>query len=212
MRRYLDVTKAQLFFAKGIILVEGITEALLVPELSKILSYSLEEHGISIVNIQSLAFSPFAKLFQDGAMSVPAALISDADPSSDIFPTNQQIDEISSTAKKLLEMESGSLKVFLASKTLEYNLALAGNAQRMAEEYQKLRSRKGSVMLEAVTSSQGLPEKAKSFWKHFDRQDKARFAQRLAESLSRKNDGFIVPPYIADAIKYVIEGLDEGTT
>ena len=65
LRKFLDVTKSQLFFANGAILVEGISEALLLPVFAKILntSYDIDKNGVEIVNINGVAFEPFARLF-----------------------------------------------------------------------------------------------------------------------------------------------------
>ena len=65
--KFLDVTKSQLFFSNGTILVEGISEALLLPVLSKRMipngKYSIEKNGIELVNIDGVAFEPFARLY-----------------------------------------------------------------------------------------------------------------------------------------------------
>lgn len=65
LQKFLDVTKSQLFFSNGTILVEGISEALLLPVLAKIvnLEYDLEQNGVEVVNIGGVAFEPFAKLY-----------------------------------------------------------------------------------------------------------------------------------------------------
>jgi len=78
INRWLDVTKSTLLFSKGIILVEGISEAMLIPSLAKIvlarhnkdltgttrmLPNSLEEAGVSIININGINFKHFMKLF-----------------------------------------------------------------------------------------------------------------------------------------------------
>ncbi|MCW4470235.1 AAA family ATPase [Flavobacterium sp. MFBS3-15] len=67
LRKFLDVTKSQLFFASGVILVEGISEALLLPILAKRLGeqYDLDKNGIEIVNINGVAFDAFARLFNN---------------------------------------------------------------------------------------------------------------------------------------------------
>lgn len=78
INRWLDVTKSTLLFSKGVILVEGICEGILVPELAKvvlqryntshsdkILPVSLEEAGISTININGINFKHFMKLFCD---------------------------------------------------------------------------------------------------------------------------------------------------
>ncbi|MBS5913486.1 AAA family ATPase [Paenibacillus macerans] len=79
INRWLDVTKSTLLFSKGIILVEGISEAMLIPTFAKIvlaqynkkaladikeiLPNSLEEAGVSTVNINGINFKHFMKLF-----------------------------------------------------------------------------------------------------------------------------------------------------
>ena len=61
--RYLDVTKSQMFFARGILFVEGISEAILIPEMAKALDRPLEKYAVELVNVDSVAFKPFVNLF-----------------------------------------------------------------------------------------------------------------------------------------------------
>ncbi|QYS88282.1 DUF2813 domain-containing protein [Flavobacterium columnare] len=83
LERFLDVTKANLFFAKGIILVEGWSEEILLPILAKRLGYDLTEKEISIVNVGSTAYLRFAKIFlrqnQEEILDIPIAIITDLD-------------------------------------------------------------------------------------------------------------------------------------
>lgn len=71
LQKFLDVTKSQLFFAKGVILVEGIAEALLLPIFSRMFGeeYSLEKRGVEIVNLNGVAFAHFGKLFNTSSDS-----------------------------------------------------------------------------------------------------------------------------------------------
>lgn len=64
LQRFLDSTKANLFFAKGIIMVEGDAENILVPVIADILGYPLEKYGISIVNVGSTAFLRYSGIMQ----------------------------------------------------------------------------------------------------------------------------------------------------
>lgn len=111
LQRFLDVTKSQLFFANGVIFVEGISEAMLLHIFSKILGIDLEKNGIEVVNIGGVAFKPFAKLFNsehmDKKIKVRAAILSDDDESDG---------EVSSRARNLDELNSENLKVFLGKK------------------------------------------------------------------------------------------------
>lgn len=83
LERFLDVTKANLFFAKGIILVEGWSEEILLPILAKKMGYDLTEKEISIVNVGSTAYLRFAKIFlrqnQEEILDIPVAIITDLD-------------------------------------------------------------------------------------------------------------------------------------
>ena len=65
LERYMDVTKSQFLFSKGVIFVEGISEALLINEFSKILSKPLNKYSIELVNINGVDFKPFIKLFKE---------------------------------------------------------------------------------------------------------------------------------------------------
>jgi Overcoming lysogenization defect protein-like, TOPRIM domain len=79
VRRFLDVTKAALFFARGVILVEGVSEQLLLPHFARIAGGSLADSGVTVINIGGVAFSHFARLFVDRALPIPCAILSDGD-------------------------------------------------------------------------------------------------------------------------------------
>lgn len=88
VQRYLDATKSALLFAKGTLLVEGITELLLVPRFAEQLGLSLEDQLVAIVACGGLTFKHFLTLFgvtaansRRGAhLSSPVACLVDADP------------------------------------------------------------------------------------------------------------------------------------
>lgn len=63
--RFLEYTKANLFFCKGVIIVEGDSENLLVPAIAEIvLGKPLHSYGVSIVNVGSKALMRYAKIFE----------------------------------------------------------------------------------------------------------------------------------------------------
>ncbi|MGA2226471.1 MAG: AAA family ATPase, partial [Syntrophobacteraceae bacterium] len=83
LQRYLDVTRSQLFFAKGVLLVEGISEALTIPLLAQRLGRSLDENAVEVVNVSGTSFGPFAQLFRgdttDVLLDIPAVILTDND-------------------------------------------------------------------------------------------------------------------------------------
>jgi putative ATP-dependent endonuclease of OLD family len=82
LERFLDVTKANLFFAKGVILVEGWAEELILPALARKVSCNLTQRGVSIVNVGSTAFLRYSRIFQrkDGdEIDIPVSVVTDLD-------------------------------------------------------------------------------------------------------------------------------------
>ena len=140
LRKFLDVTKSQLFFARGVILVEGISEALLLPVFSRIMGeeYDIERNGVEIVNINGVAFEHFAKLFnsedQERRLQNRCAVITDDD--------QDDAGDESSRALKARQLAGGCLRVELAERTFEYELFKTGdNGELLLKLFEQLRPR-----------------------------------------------------------------------
>lgn len=91
LERFLDVTKANLFFAHGVLIVEGDAEAIILPVLAKLAGRDLTEHGVSIVNVGGRGLRRFSRIFQrktrDGpTIGIPVACIADMDVMPDCAP------------------------------------------------------------------------------------------------------------------------------
>ena len=91
LERFLDVTKANLFFAHGVIIVEGDAEALLLPTLARLLGTDLTEHGVSVVNVGGTGLRRFSRIFQRSdefsqPVSIPVANLADIDVMPDCAP------------------------------------------------------------------------------------------------------------------------------
>ncbi|PWV55541.1 ATP-dependent endonuclease [Chitinophaga sp. S165] len=82
LQRFLDTTKANLFFARGVILVEGWAEELILPVLAKKIGFNLTERGVSVVNVGNTAFLRYAGIFkrrQQPEMEVKVSVVTDVD-------------------------------------------------------------------------------------------------------------------------------------
>ncbi len=92
LQRFLDVTKANLFFARGVIIVEGDAENILVPTIAGLIDRDLTESGVSIVNVGGTGFRRYARIFQrknpeeGGEIDIPVACIADTDVMPDCAP------------------------------------------------------------------------------------------------------------------------------
>ena len=154
LQRWLDITKSILLFAKGVLLVEGIAEALVIKELVKVVLKNLsdaepgkafhkdlEEYGISIINLNGIYFSHFFTLFKgyyfegnvvtpcDG-IPVKCAGLTDNDPEKDERPTPAALAQGKNYQLYLiqeLEQNSRNCRLFSNMKTFEYDLAFEGN-------------------------------------------------------------------------------------
>ena len=93
LERFLDVTKANLFFARGVAIVEGDGENILLPVLGRLIGCDFTEHGVSVVNVGGTGLRRFSRIFQrkdadsDGTIDVPVACITDLDVMPDCAPS-----------------------------------------------------------------------------------------------------------------------------
>ena len=141
--RYLDAIRSNLLFAKSVVLVEGDAEELLLPALVKaVLGLSLDELGVSLVNIRSTGFENVARLFADERIRKRCAIVTDLDKAFiDITPdaldepavarrkAAAERSQLSGLARqeRLATFSRGNvwLQVFLAPHTFEVDLAMA---------------------------------------------------------------------------------------
>lgn len=80
IQRYLDAVRTNLLFAKGVLLVEGDAEEILIPMMVKhVYGISLDELGISLINIRSTGFKNVAQLFHDDRIRRKCSIITDLD-------------------------------------------------------------------------------------------------------------------------------------
>jgi predicted ATP-dependent endonuclease of OLD family len=83
IKRFLDVTKANIFFARKIIFIEGIAEELLLATFAEKLGQSLVDNNVTVVNVNGRYFQHFLKLFDPkraGYLPCKVACITDKDP------------------------------------------------------------------------------------------------------------------------------------
>jgi putative ATP-dependent endonuclease of OLD family len=136
LRRFLDATKANLFFARGLVVVEGDAENILVPAIAKKLGKGFGKHGVSMVNVGHRGLFRYSRILQraDGSrMPIPVALIPDRDIPPDCAgklvgdrSTESMLDaeEKAAHLRMLRADEGGSVEAFPSDQwTLEFDLA-----------------------------------------------------------------------------------------
>jgi len=150
LERYIDVTKSQLFFAKAVLLVEGISEKLLIPTFCKVKGFSLDDYQVELVNVKGTSFYPFIHLFnsfdKNKNLSKRISILTDEDqfPKSkeaefsfknliknDYGKLNELYDEIKKAKQNSrinnlnsVKNEMPNIVIETAQKTFEFELAL----------------------------------------------------------------------------------------
>jgi len=224
--RMMDITRSTLYFAKGIILVEGISESLLIPVLAKRLKYDLTALQISVIPLCGVSFEVFQKVLNPEVLEIPTSIITDGDPkvSTNGDWTNDTFDlakQVSPRTEKLIKsfQNNSTAKVYHSEVTLEYDLADAGdnNAKVVAEAWEScFVGTPGTLNTKILDEHIKKEDKALAVWRGVCRAyhtgSKAELANQLAEKLSEKkadDDSWVVdfgvPNYIKDALKYVVE-------
>lgn len=215
LERYLDVTRAEIFFARRIIFVEGAAELMLVNVLAEKENYKLRDHGVSVISVEGLNFDCFLPLFGENALRVPVAVITDADPvdaaGKALYPALGDAVTVSDNTAKMLKREDALVKVFHGLKTLEYDLALEpANIVTMllalADIHPKIAEALGALV-EPLPAGQA---RAKAlFCGMFEREQnnvqKGRFGQALAQGFLEKDATWSVPSYLLEAVKHACQ-------
>lgn len=82
LERYIDVTRGELFFARGVILVEGEAEKFLLPALARLYDdeFDFDALGISVCAIGGTNFAPYVRLLGPNGLDIPFAVLTDFDP------------------------------------------------------------------------------------------------------------------------------------
>jgi putative ATP-dependent endonuclease of OLD family len=213
LRRFLDVTKAALFFAKGVILVEGVAEQLLVPVIAQRLKRPLAPNGVAVINIGGVAFPPFTDLFGEDKLPHRLAVISDDDRQPDPEDLEGGEERLSPRAKDLEGKAGDNVHVALAPKTLEWALAQAGNRDVMLDALEQLKPRVAARLhkeladLDLTNPFNAALVGDKILAAVAD--VKGRYAQELAELIDNPEVDFAVPKYLEGAIAWVADEVED---
>ncbi len=203
LRRFLDVTKASLLFARAVILVEGVAEQLLVPVIAERIGRPLAPNGVAVINVGGVAFPPFTDLFAPDRLPYRLAVISDSDSQPTADEMEGEAPELSPRAAALQARAGDNIAVCLADRTLEWDLAAAGNTPAMLKALAQVKPIAGPALSASLANlttegqAQAILDKVSDV--------KGRFAQELAELFADITVEIQVPDYLRTAIEWVTE-------
>ena len=207
LERYLDVTRGELLFAKGVILVEGDAELYLVPALARLQGIDLDALGISVCSVSGTNFAPYLEFVGPAGLGIPFVVLTDFDPVSGGGLGEARVSKLlevlghSVTIKQgaALRKAASAKGLFLNDYTLEVDLFKCGRHKSMGRTLVELAGSKP-----AVTRAQGWMKDPTTidipgFLNDIKAIGKGRFAQRLATNMT----GSACPAYIREAFAYV---------
>lgn len=230
LERYIDVTRGELFFSKGVILVEGDSEKFLLPTLARLHEpdFDFDEYGITVCSISGTNFGPYVQLLGPKGLKCPFILLTDFDPvdeevsQEDGDPDDEVQQEsygatrvVNSIMQHLLPEEEWDEAtfdevleaapqhgIFVNEFTFEIDLFKNGAHEAFAVAIKDLTSNKKiHERFDALAEDPDALD-PKQLLKDINSVGKGRFGQRLGAVL-QKNNLDVCPPYIADALTYL---------
>lgn len=213
LERYLDVTRGEMLFAKGVLLVEGEAEEYVIPVLGKLLGYDFDELGITVCNIRGTNFLPYVKLLGPDGLNVPFAVLTDLDPQADgtrlgdartvkILKSLMSSAEFARYSRKQLLALAPSRGVFLNQHTFEIDLFKSGRHKSMCSTLSELTDVSTAKARAAAWKAAPSRLDENQFLRDIEHVSKGRFAQRLAVRIGAFS-GKQCPSYIKEAMTFV---------
>lgn len=229
--QYLDATKASLLFGTRVLLVEGVSEAVLLPVLGRRLYPDADESrarrralsGLTIVTIGSVDFEPYVRLLLGRTPAGHSILdqlvvITDSDPVP-LEGDEEEDDDGGNGAQgagspppaprvtRLRALAAGDqrLRVFTAARTLEADLLAQPPNEALLRSVFLAQKPRSTSAWNAIVASEDPPD---AFYKRLRSNSafiaKGQFAHDLALSIEN-GDTFECPTYLADAIAAALD-------
>lgn len=212
LERYLDVTRGELLFARGVLLVEGDAETYVVPTLGRIMGHDFDELGISVCSVSGTNFLPYVKVLGTNGLGIPFAVITDFDLCKDGSNLGEK------RVWKLLECCRGKpvspkmpnkvrlrlaerQGLFLGQHTLEIDLFQAGYGKQMCDTLEELTDNNAAKSRAQKWRKNPKTLEQERFLSDIEHIGKGRFAQRLATTIRQDH----CPTYIRKAVEYVVD-------
>lgn len=218
VQRYLDAIRSNLLFARSVVLVEGDAEEILIPILlKKVIGLSLDEIGISLVNIRSTGFENIAMLFGNERIKKRCSIITDLDKAffdTTLLPTDSSSvvakkekamgSEASGISRKIkidsLCTNNAWISPFYADHTFEVDFIKASNSHyliRIIDDVYSQQSTKDDAKRELSSNDISISGSRALTMANY--QGKGWFALTLGKVIDFKT---AIPEYILNAIKF----------
>jgi len=218
LERYINATRGEILFARGVILAEGDAETYLIPALLNTPEFTLDKWGVTVCSVQGTDFAPYVQLLGKKSMNIPFVVVTDGDP----FEKDGSVNSLGLVrGKKLLSLilDEGEISgaqeklegknieeqaevlceygIFIGKNTLEIDLVKARYQTEMIEAIRELGAgpRRIEKFSNAITGGELSKEDTSEILRIIEAYGKGRFSQRLAQKVTSDR----CPPYIQKA-------------
>jgi len=213
IERYLDAVRSTLLFAKGVVMVEGDAEQIIIPELFlKVFGVSLDEMGVSLLNIGSTGFENLATLFHEDRIRRRCAILTDLDA---LPSTEESVNDavkwrgfVNSAASglerqtRLQDFINGNtwVELFFAPNTFEVDFLRAGNQAVINAALQEIYGR-GADLQNSINKINSIDEAISNLeiLRLAKKEGKGWFAILIAKFLTSET---VIPNYILQAFAF----------
>ena len=211
IERYLDVTRAEILFAKAVILVEGAAEQFLIPAFAAAAGFDLDAHGVTVCAVHGTDFVPYRRLLGPKGLNIPHVVITDGDPDAngELAGIGRARRLLGAIGKKALDAALASddvdqaltvlreRHVFVGTTTLELDLLPAArNAMGTAYGELEPSTSKRSNFNTDLDAYVNDGSRDTAILRRLNTIGKGRFAQRLAGHAAT----FDPPEFVAEAL------------
>lgn len=216
LERYISVTRGEILFSKGVILVEGDAEEFLLPSLARLKGIDLDKYGITICSVSGTNFLPYVKLLGKKGLNIPISILTDYDPKSDgkkplihnrlikllnFINEDYNYDDCETNDLIVYGEEEG---IFSNTHTLEVDLFAAMSDKITNTLLELSPSKNATTRASGWRSNDSIEGDEKKYLSDIEKIGKGRFAQRLSTNLTDETN---IPDYVEEAIKYVVSQL-----
>lgn len=203
LKKYLDATNSAMFFARRVILVEGISEQLLIPmffymEKQK----TLGQTGCNVVNVSGVSFKHFLEIIKNGYF-IKCLVLTDADIGT---RTENRAKNLQEKYKQTKEIKVQST----SSPTFEKDIIQCNrNGKGKAILFNALTQTRTEKGKELKDSTGKLDINTDDFFQLI-KDYKSEFAFNLIEELNKDQLGFSIPDYIIDGFNFIYPEVSEN--
>lgn len=204
LKKFLDATNSSMFYARRLILVEGISEQILVPLFFEMhYKKTLESIGSNIINVNGVGFKHFLEIIKNGYF-IKCGVLTDKDEGKKTEKRAEKLKEQYKVNNDVIGIEINDDT--FEKELIRYNLKGKGR-ELLLKVFKQLHPIKYKKVEDHWTEQidvQGYFENIEN--------DKSDFAFALHEELLKDNTGFIIPDYIVTIFEFIMGGKNEEKT